>query len=150
MKTLPVFLLVIVALSACKEADSAKPSSTASLTAKNWRLTAFTVTNGTTRNVRNLYDSIPVCIRDNFIKFNPDQTALLSEGVTKCYINTPQELPSQWVFINNETQLLGPFYNLPYLMGSPLTIVELSATTLHLRDGQSKAPNFIDITFSPF
>lgn len=158
LTTLKNFVLLIgatAAFTAChKDKDNVPtPSRTELLTAKNWRVTAITATatvNGSVI-VQDGYLTYLPCERDDFIKFNPDKTALQDAGATKCNPQESQTDTTSWAFNADETELLLDTSASPV---ESLTIVELSTTTLHLRktasSNGSAVSAVVDITYTAF
>lgn len=153
MKSFLLLICGVAALSAChKDADNgpAAPSRTDLLTAKNWRVTAQTITtkaNGSVTVTDDYPKTLP-CERDNFIKFNPDKTASNDAGSVKCYSGEPQSDTFSWAFDKDETHL---FINTGSSPVVPDSVVELSATTLHLRQvSAGSVAEVRDITFTTF
>lgn len=133
VKNLLLLICGVAALSAChKDDNSPSLSRTDLLTTKNWRVTAstFTTTDQGNVTVQDDYLKYLPCERDNFTKFNSDKTVVQNEGASKCNAAAPQSSTFVWAFNQDETQLL-----IGEDAGAtvPFTIVELSATTLHLR-----------------
>jgi hypothetical protein len=144
MRSLILLLLVPFALGACKKTAPA-PTPTSLLTAHPWRVVALTTTRaGTTTDH---YGSIPACKRDNRLQFYADQRLVTDEGASRCTATDPSQQTGQWQWAAGETQLTGSVPYLPYLLGSTLTVRELSATTLRLRHQQTNSPDFADVTF---
>jgi len=137
MKKLLLFGLAAASLSACKKESQTtpSPSKTELLTAKNWRLTAYTSTvtvtgNSSSTNTGNIYALLSACQKDNFFKFNTDKTLVEDEGSIVC-INTPQKTSYTWEFSSDQTRLL---VTSPVSTDDFGTITELSSTTLRLRN----------------
>lgn len=137
MKYFFLFLLSAASLGACKKDPNNQPSQTALLTSKKWRLTAQTSTYKargggiTADNITDVYAGIPACEKDNYDEYYADNTTVIDEGVTKCVASSPQRRSSSWAFNTDQTKILftpGATYNNNYI-----DIIELSATTLHLR-----------------
>jgi hypothetical protein len=156
MKKISFLLLAALALGSCKKNDDnspAAPSKTDLLTAKNWRITAQknTTTFGTQTSTTDEYAALSACERDNFAKFNTNKTVVFDEGATKCSTSDPQTESGTWDFNSDQSKL-----NLtdPSLGGVviPFDIVELSATTLHVRytNSASGVSSTEDVTFTAF
>jgi hypothetical protein len=159
MKTLFLFVLGLAALSACKKEseDTPSPSRTELLTAKNWRLTAYTSTatvtgSSSSSTTRDMYALIPACLKDDFFKFNTDKTFVSDEGPIACGAPSPK-LTYNWDFNNDQTKIVITTPASPVDFG---TITELSATTLRLRNtGIRTASGTItttvdDVTYTAF
>jgi hypothetical protein len=141
MRNIFLPLLLAGALTACKKEEATAPASkTDLLTAKNWRLTAYTTTviaaSGNTTT--DMYAAEPPCSRDNFMAFKRDNTLAFDEGLTKCNPLAEQTTSIAWAWQDNETTLAystntnsgtGPvgISTLKY------QVVELTASTLHVR-----------------
>lgn len=156
MKSFLLLICGVAALSAChKDADNgpAAPSRTDLLTAKNWRVTAQTSTTKANGSVvvTDEYPKAKPCERDNFTKFNPDKTISSDAGAVKCYPGEPQSETASWAFNKDETHL---FINTGSSPVVPDSIVELSATTLRLRQVSAGSVGSVsevqDITFTAF
>ena len=137
--------LIVIAAGCTKKSDPAPApvlSKTELLTAHNWRKTGLTYNDGT-HGTMDYFFTVPLCDRDNFLHFNPNNTVIEDEGATKCNANNPQSATYPWAFSNNETQLtFGPQY-------APTTdIVQLTNTTLQLRQ-TNRADTYV-ITFTAF
>jgi hypothetical protein len=153
MSKLTPFLLLVAALAACKKDNASGLPRTDLLTAHKWRLTAQTTTvvsNGTT-TVTDEYAKLAACQRDNFTQFNPDNTLVIHEGATTCNPQSPQTWDGDWEYVNgDQNKLRFSAYVSSYR--APFDILELSATTLRLRNGQSNSLNSStnDMTLTAF
>lgn len=151
MKKLSFIFLAALALGSCKKNDDNSPASTSKtdlLTAKSWRVTAekSTSTVGSTAGTTtDDYANSPACERDNFLKFNTNKTATFDEGATKCSTSDPQTQSGAWDFNSDGTKL-----TITDPSGSGLAIqqdiLELSATTLRLRNTSSYTAGGITLT----
>lgn len=134
-------LLLAVALTACKKEEApAPPSNTELLTAKNWRLTAYTNTVISTsgNTTTDLYAAEPPCARDNFMTYKPDKTLAFDEGPTKCNPLVQQTTSLSWAWQDDETTLAHIAYTNPGTGPTGVAtfkyqVVELTASTLHVR-----------------
>ena len=145
MKSFLLLLCGVAALSACSKDDNAPALSRADLlTAKSWRVTAATTTTTTGGNVsvHDDYQLYKACERDNFIKFNADKTALQDEGATKCHPLEAQSDTLTWALTQDQDQLIIGSRTSP---GEAVAIVELSATTLHLRTSKLSSSNTTEV-----
>lgn len=141
MRNIFLPLLLAVALTACKKEEAtAPPSKTDLLTAKNWRLTAYTNTAISTSgySTTDLYAAEPPCSRDNFITYKPDKTLAFDEGSTKCNPSVQQTTSISWAWQDDETTLAHIIYTNPGtgpigIATFKYQVVELTASTLHLR-----------------
>ncbi|GAB3638944.1 hypothetical protein GCM10027422_45350 [Hymenobacter arcticus] len=161
MKKLAFLLLAALALGSCKKNNDnspATPSKTDLLTAKNWRISAQTYSvaiNAGAPTVSNEYASSAACERDNFLKFNTNKSLTADEGATKCSSSDPQTQSGSWDLTTNDTKLTLAD---PMQGGAtiPFDVVDLSATTLHIRYAATVALGGIsttsinDITFTAF
>ncbi len=160
MKKLSLFLFVAVTLGACKkdnENTPTPPSRTELLTAKNWRIsghTSTTVSNGTTIK-KDEYAASPACERDDFTKFNASKVVVYDQGASKCDASDPQTENGAWDINKDETKLTVASPALASL-ALPCDIVELTATTLHIRfvipipGGTATDSETDDVTFTAF
>ncbi|MDJ0366204.1 lipocalin family protein [Hymenobacter sp. H14-R3] len=148
MKKLSFLLLTLVALGGCKKDDNNTPgmSPTELLTAKNWRVSTFSVT-----AAGQPYPAVlDPCDKDNYLKFNTDKTLIVDEGPTKCDPTNAQTEKGTWSMPSaDKLTITAP--NLP-VSGGTFDIKELSATTLHLyiSDSQSGTPLTADVTLTAF
>ena len=137
MKNFLLLLCGAAALGGCSEDNDNQPAPARAdlLTAKSWRVTAVTTTTTANGNVSVQDDFLTYspCDRDNFLKFKADKTALQDAGATKCHPLEAQTDTLTWALTQDQTQLLLGSRTSP---AEALTIVELSATTLHLRTSQ--------------
>ncbi len=157
MKKLSFLLLLAASLGACKKNDDNQPSRTDLLTAKNWRVSAETVTavynNKTTTT--DIYASTKACERDDFTKFNANKTYTDDQGPSKCDPSDPQTDTGNWDFNSDQTKLTLSDPAQPNQLTS-FDVAELSATTLRLHysgtinSGTTPIPYTADITFTAF
>lgn len=145
-------LLVVAALSACKKESAAPapaPARIDLLTAHNWRETAWTITSGSAAPV-DQYAQLPACARDDFYQFHADKSFVLDAGATRCNASDPQTRAGTWAFNSDQSVL-----TLADAAGNAPTtneVVELSATTLHLRTSRTSGTTTTtgDVTFTAF
>ena len=160
MKYFFLLALGVVALGACKKDSEPAPGSSSRtdlLTAKNWRLSAYTstYTAGGVSVPTDEFAAMSACERDNFAKFSANKSVVFDEGATKCDPTDPQTETGSWDFNGDQTKLTIP---VPQLGGTPLPldIVDLSATTLHLRYSYTYSTGGVsysqaeDLTFTAF
>jgi hypothetical protein len=147
------FLLLAATLAACKKDNGSGLSRTDFLTTNKWRLTAQTTTvvsNGTT-TVTDEYAKLAACQRDNFTKFNSNNTLVINEGATTCNPQNPRTWDGDWEYVNGDQNKL---VFSAYISSSrvPFDVLELSATTLRLRYTQSNSLNSStnDVTYTAF
>ena len=149
MRKLFLFVLGVAALGACKKNNETSPeaSRTELLTAKSWRLAAATITAGTSKTDE--FAASQACERDNFLKFNTNKSVVVDEGATRCDPSDAQTQTSTWDFNNDQTKLTIPVYA---GLSIAADIVELSATTLHVRytDTGSAPTETYDYVFTAF
>lgn len=130
MSKIIIVLISCLGLAACKK--EATTSRTYLLTAKNWRVTAATHT--TTVNGQSVvtddYATYPACDCDDYLKFNSDNSVVRDQGALKCDASAPQTYSAHWHFNDAQTQLT--YLPLGYATW-PGDIIELSASTLHIR-----------------
>ncbi len=161
MKKLFLFALVAASLSACKKDSENMPSKMELLTAKSWRVSAYTstrtvATTGSAPVVTTTdeYASFPACEKDNFVKFSTNKTMVQDEGATRCSSGAAQQENYTWDFNSDQTKLLVT------AVGSTNTdtsdLAELSATTLKIRDtnsytaGTTTVTTVSEVTFTAF
>ncbi|MCC3155833.1 hypothetical protein LJ737_01195 [Hymenobacter sp. 15J16-1T3B] len=103
------------------------------LMGKRWRMTAYVTTSNQTATDE--YARLTACQRDNFLQFNPTQTIVNDEGATKCNPADPQTQTGGWGMSDDGYSLGAPgaVLGVAIPQNAPMTIVELSATTLSLR-----------------
>jgi hypothetical protein len=160
---LSVFLVAFC--TACRKADEKplmQPTTTDLLTRSQWREVGHTFGSfGTNRNSftgGNMYDQQPTCRRDDFLRFNANQTVVFDEGASRCNSTDPQQKTDAWSLVNNYgyDQLLA---NLPHTnngyVGQPTlyTIVELSETTLTVSSQRSNlqgGPTVEEVCYQAF
>ena len=155
MKHYVLSALLLVGLAGCsKKDDSAVLTPTDLLSAKNWRKSAQTTSTvystSSTPSVQDEYSSVQACRRDDFTKFNTDNTVTVDEGATRCYATDPQTRTYKWNLNSVTTQLT--------LNGIVYDVTTLSATTLSLRyvysfttsNGTANATATQDIIYTAF
>lgn len=163
MKKLLLLSLSLTALSACKKDDTTPANTAASptelLTAKNWRLSVYTssfATAGAAAVTTDEYAAAtPTCQRDDFAKFNANQSVVFDEGTTKCSATDAQSETSLWALSSNDTKLT---VAVPQFGGFPIPfdIIKLSTSTLQLRYSYTYSSNNVsytatqDATFTAF
>jgi hypothetical protein len=144
-----LFVLGVASLGACKKNNETSPeaSRTELLTTKSWRLSASTITTGT--SVKDEYATSEACERDNFIKFNTNKSVVVDEGATRCDPADMQTQTSTWDFNSDQTKLTIPVYAGVIIAAD---IVELSATTLRVRytDTSNAPTETYDYVFNSF
>jgi hypothetical protein len=158
MKKLSFLLLSLIALGACKKDGENTPSASRTdlLTAKKWRVSSLTYTAISVGKITTTdeYALEQACHRDDFYKFNTDKTLVADEGATKCSASDTQTSTQNWDFNSDQTNLL--VTSSGYMSTGSKDIVELSATTLRLREVHTYISNGAtttetdDITFTAF
>ena len=122
----------LLALSACSKKDDVAPGLQGLLTAKPWRISAYTttITNAGVATTKDSYANMPACSQDNVFTFKNDHTLTVDEGATQC---SPATAPDSfaWSFSNDQTQLL--VANPDHTSPETNDLLELSATTLRAR-----------------
>jgi hypothetical protein len=150
MNKLFLFVLGVASLGACKKNNETGPdaSRTDLLTAKSWRMSAATITVGANKPTDE-YAATQACERDNFIKFKTNKSVVVDEGATRCDPSDSQTQESTWDFNSDQTKLTIPVYS---GFSIAADIVELSATTLHVRyiDTSSAPTETYDYVFTSF
>ena len=161
MKKLSLLLLLAATIGGCKKDSETSPGKADLLVAKSWRISAQTssfssssINNGAVV-VTDEYASSAACERDNFIKFSANKTLVADEGATRCSTSDPQTQSGTWDFNSDQTKLslLDPSQA---SIAIPFDVVELSASTLHIRysysysSGGISATQVEDITFKSF
>jgi hypothetical protein len=91
--------VVIFLMPSCKK----DPTKTELITTGTWRITASTVTFGTTTT--DAYASFLACDKDNVTTFVAGGVIKEDEGATKCSASDPQTNTGTWAFTDNETKL---------------------------------------------
>jgi hypothetical protein len=167
MQKLFLVALAMVSLSACKKDSANTPSKVDLLTAQKWRVSAYTstVTIGfattTTANPASVtttdkYASLASCEKDNFTKYNANKTMVQDEGPTKCYAYSAQKQDYTWEFNSDQTRIFTKDATAAGANPFPSIIMELSATTLRLREAYSYTSGNVttttveDVTYTAF
>jgi hypothetical protein len=137
MKKLIFPLLMLLGIGACKKEESPQVSTkTSLLTARPWRLTAFTrktELNGVTAT-SDAYAQQPVCRRDDFLGYKQDRSLVLDAGIIKCNPADPQTEVTQWKWEDQEASIT----NTTAAGAYKYELLELTATTLRLRYTQKQ------------
>lgn len=126
------------------------PTKTELITAKNWRISAFTYKEGSSQT-QDFYAQFGSCTRDDFYKFNTDKTFKFDEGATRCSTSDPQTETSAWDINADGTILL-----LLEMKGSTTAelynVVELTDSKLRISQTYtgSGVDEVRDITFTSF
>jgi len=157
MKNFFLLALAAVSLSACKKDSDTTPSRTDLLTTPKWRMTAETETLTISQpggspgpTVLDRHAGKTACERDNFHKFNVNNSWVIDEGPSKCLPSDPQTGTSTWAFNSDQTKLLIPSPSMPSVL-SEVDILELTPSTLRLRvDLDGTGTDLIETTFTAF
>ena len=113
------------------------------LTAKKWKITAYTVSpaidlNGNGTMVSNIYAQMPACEKDDLYIFNVNSSVTADEGGSKCDPNNPQsKLDGTWTFNSTETIIT---------WDEDYNIETLNSTTLKVNNVEAR--NGINYTFT--
>lgn len=122
VKLLPFLLLVLFLANSCKKKNDQK-SKTQLLTEKSWIVSNDEYRDATTPNWTSDYGNYMACEKDDFLKFESNNTGVANAGALKCSIE-PQTIPFNWSFADNETKLS--------LQGEVYKIEQLTETTLSI------------------
>ncbi|TAG29895.1 MAG: hypothetical protein EAZ35_09025 [Sphingobacteriia bacterium] len=134
IKIASLFLMLIVAACSKKDDTLANNSKTPMelITNGKWYRSAYTSSipidwNGNGVLITNLFGAMEACEKDNYLVFKSNLEIIFNEGATKCRSSDPQEETETWKFQNNDKEIvIGG--------GDPYTIVELTATSLVVKD----------------
>jgi hypothetical protein len=115
-------ILTVLFISGCKKEENKIDERIALLTAKNWKMTAFTID-----GVNSLNEYYDECEIDNIEAFESNGNYIVHEGATKCFEDDNDIYEEgKWELKGNEITLS--------LTGSSLalkcTLLEISSTTL--------------------
>ena len=145
--TIKKMALIAIALgltiASCKKNTDETPTpavvqtKTQLLTAKNWKITAETISpaydwNGNGVLVTDIFAQMTPCEKDNLVIFNVNGTVTYDEGPTKCVETDPQTTYGTWAFNPLETIITldsTNFYNLEILNSTTLkmnTVFQIS------------------------
>lgn len=142
-----MFLLTgtFVSCSDDEEEPAAIDPKTALIINKDWRCTADVVVSTNSAGVTTTIDryaSYQACQKDDFIRFNPDFTLLISEGPGRCQPNDPQTATVTWSWNADKTviTMVDPSLdstNLPRELSGPadLTSNVLVVKQTYTKDG---------------
>jgi hypothetical protein len=106
MKSIILLLALFGFLASCEREMPAESTALADLIKdKNWLLIAdSTVSSDGT--VKNNYDLLPSCEKDDLLQFKSNKTASFDEGVTKCNASDPQTLTIISWALNENSKVL--------------------------------------------
>ncbi|HEX8659275.1 MAG TPA: lipocalin family protein, partial [Hymenobacter sp.] len=125
-----------------KDKEEPKPKTrTELLTAKNWRISADVTTTVGTSAPDDNYARMPACEKDDFLKFNTNNSCILDAGQLKCNSAEPQTTTGTWNFTDNDTKLT--------IDGDVYEVVEVSESTLKIKENLSSGRTNIT-TFTAF
>ena len=130
-------LFEVMTFQACQKKDNEPMSPKKQLiTTVTWKMTNQTTNPGVDMDSdgdveTNTYDYLVHCAKDDLITFKTNGDAEVDEGSLSCIPLAPQTSSWPWSFKDNETILL--------FRGTEYTLVELSATTLRLRNNYNNA-----------
>lgn len=144
-------LLAATSFTSCSKEDDPTPATpTSLLTAKNWRITAFTVKQGN-QPVEDVYKNSEQCEKDDFYQFKTDKTMVFDQGKERCNPTEPQTSTGAWD-INADGNILLLLEMKGATDAELYEIKELNSTKLHI--GQTFTVNgekvLTDITFASF
>ena len=106
-----LILTVVLLFTSCKKINTTDEATVKStlllLQNKNWKLTALTVTPGSSgTGTEDVYNtSMEACEKDNIYRFNSGNVFILDEGLTKCDPADPQTENGTWDY-NDATSTL--------------------------------------------
>jgi hypothetical protein len=141
-------LMLAVTVASCSK-DNPAPAPTVSakatlLTSPKWRITAIATSStigGQALPGGDGFTNQPACVKDDYIKFNTDLTAVKDEGASKCSTSSPQSRPATWSFNAAETELTTVDPSIPAgSLGNTIVaeVLQLNATTLQVRTTNSQ------------
>ncbi len=150
IKLASLFLMIFLAACSKKDEINANNSKTAMelITNGKWYAAAFTSSvpidwNGNGVLITNLFATMEACAKDDYVVFKPNLEILFNQGATKCNRNDPQEETGNWKFQNTDKEVV--------IDDEPYTIVELTATSLVIRDKNPSLTNGVSyVTTSSF
>ena len=156
MKKISTYLLLAglgLTTLACSKDKESTPDKASLLTAKKWRVSAYTTSstlNGQTTTVDNFALAQP-CDKDDFIQFRTDKSVSFDEGATKCDATAAQTTSGTWDFNSDQTKLnlTSPDFG---GLAIPFDLLTLDANTLSLRyTGSAQgASTTISTTYTSF
>jgi hypothetical protein len=135
MKKLLFFLPVLFLAVSCDDDDDDMPSGstkTQTLTQASWKFESAGIDqdkNGTMD--ADISSQINACVKDNTVKFEPNNTGTSDEGATKCPTSPSQTIPFTWAFASNET-VITISGNAVAGLGGQFKIITLTDTKLSL------------------
>jgi hypothetical protein len=117
-------IALLLVINACKKSSSSSNARTVGNLSGSYNLTALTATlSGLSIN---LYDSLPLCERDNVIQLNTNLTAQYIDGGTKCV--PPSDSTGTWSLSANADTI--------YAAGSASYIKSWDGSTLVLTNAE--------------
>ncbi|MBC7384478.1 MAG: hypothetical protein H7296_16040 [Bacteroidia bacterium] len=138
------FALTALVFNACKKDEVKTTSKTDLLTAKDWKITAATMTSSS--GTVDIYALLPACNKDDLSKYNTDHTITDKAGATKCDQSEPSTSPGgNWSFINNESGL-----RIIDKDTTDASIITLTSSTLKIStvENSSGTAQTINVTFT--
>lgn len=136
--SIPLLLVAMIFVAGCsKESNLTKTD----LLSKAWKYKTFTAAAGAL--TVDVLSTLKPCELDDIYRFNSNKTFTVEEGATKCNAADPQIKESgPWRFNAAETKL--------YLGTDSVEVIELTATSLHLRFNEpGPPPAIIDVIYQP-
>lgn len=112
-----VYFILCLLVWGCSKEDSGSATTPAAptankrelITAKTWRYVAWIatppVTNDSGKLVSDVLGNKPTCDQDDLLIFNINGNVNFDQGPTKCDPSIPQNSPSYWALLENETKL---------------------------------------------
>ncbi len=111
MKTIKLVAMIMIfsslALSACKKTETEAPVTTKKdyLTAKDWMLTAASITTASGSN--DIYGPMNACLKDDLTRYATDYTQIHKPGLVKCDPSEPASaIIGTWALAEGDTKLL--------------------------------------------
>jgi hypothetical protein len=135
MKKLLFILPVLFLAVSCDDDDDDMPSGstkTQTLTQASWKFESAGIDadkNGTMDT--DISSQINACVKDNTVKFEPNNTGTSDEGANKCPTSPSQTIPFTWAFASNET-VITISGNAVAGLGGQFKIITLNDTRLSL------------------
>lgn len=146
IKLVALFLMIFLAACSKKDDTIANNSKTPMelITNGKWYISAYTSSvpidwNGNGVLITNLFETLEACEKDDYLVFKSNLELIFNEGATKCNVNNSQEYMVTWKFQNNEKEI-------EIDGGEPYTIVELTATSLVIKEKNPSMYNGVSYT----
>lgn len=148
-----LLLLGLIIYSSCKKENAVSISRTALLTSGPWKLTAFTFHGDSDGDGiidpvdKDVYPS-EACAKDDLTIYNADGSGIFDQGPYKCN-SMPQSYTFSWTFSYPDGSIDESVIKLQNSPFVALSIVELSTTTLKVKDLLPSSSNeFFLFTYS--